>query len=473
MADPRQYAAVRRVLLGVLLANLLVTAVKISLGVITGALAVVADGFHSLVDSSSNLVGLAALRLANRPADARHPYGYQRYETLGTLAIGGLLLAAAYEIGSSIIGRFFGGAQPEITPLTFALVALTFPVNLLIVWLETRLGKQLNSELLLADATHTRTDLFVTLSVLASLVGVWLGVGWLDLLVATGVVLLILRAAFGILRDSSAWLTDSTMLDAERIEQTAVAVPGVWFVHRVRSRGIPGAIFVDLHVKVYPGMSTEQAHALASEVERRIKTAFTGVMEVLVHIEPARPEHLGDFDRLPKAQRDWQRIAYDLRQIADSMQVSLHDLHVNLLPSGDYDLELHLEIPGDLPLSQAHALAEEFESRVRQVWTQVTSIITHLEPLPEAVQLPEQARNQDYNQILSEYLAAWFGSGRVLEVHTHAAPPHFSAAVRIGLPPDLTLSAAHTQAEAIERDLLSRYHALERVTVHVEPQDLS
>lgn len=89
------YPEVRRILWAVLIANLTITALKIALGLWVGALAVVADGFHSLVDSSSNIIGLAALRLANRPADARHPYGYQRYETLGALMIGGRLLAAA------------------------------------------------------------------------------------------------------------------------------------------------------------------------------------------------------------------------------------------------------------------------------------------------------------------------------------------------------------------------------------------
>ncbi|MBT6151814.1 MAG: cation diffusion facilitator family transporter, partial [Chloroflexi bacterium] len=98
----KDYSAVRRVLIWILFANLAVTIVKIGLGIFTGALAVVADGFHSLVDSSSNLIGLAAIKLAGRPADDKHPYGYRRYETIGAMAIGAMLLVAAYEIGSSI-----------------------------------------------------------------------------------------------------------------------------------------------------------------------------------------------------------------------------------------------------------------------------------------------------------------------------------------------------------------------------------
>jgi cation diffusion facilitator family transporter len=196
----QQYKSVRRILWGILAANLTITIVKITLGIVTGALVIVADGFHSLVDSSSNLIGLTAIRMAARPADKRYPYGYQRYETLGALAIGGLLLAVAWEIVQSVIDRLIHGAQPEINWVTFGLMALTFPINFGIVIFETRAGKRLNSDILLADATHTRTDLYVTGSVIASLVGIWLGWNWLDLVVATGVVGLIVRASIGLSR---------------------------------------------------------------------------------------------------------------------------------------------------------------------------------------------------------------------------------------------------------------------------------
>ena len=209
------YGAVRRVLWGILIANLAITILKITLGLVTGALVVIADGFHSLVDLSSNLIGLTAIKLAERPPDDRHPYGYQRYETLGALAIGGLLIVAAWEIIQSVIDRLIHGADTEITWLTFGLMALTFPINLGIVFYEVRAGKRLNSSILLADATHTKTDLYVTASVIASMVGIWLGWSWLDLIVASGVVILIVRASVGILRDLRVpWQTSSALAHA-------------------------------------------------------------------------------------------------------------------------------------------------------------------------------------------------------------------------------------------------------------------
>ena len=345
------YKPVKRVLWAVLIANLMITAVKIILGAITGSLAVVADGFHSMVDSSSNLIGLAAIRLAGQPADDRYPYGYQRFETIGALGIGGLLLVAAWEIVKSVFEGFAEGAQPEINGMTFGIIALTFIVNLGVVILETRAGKRFGSQILLADAAHTRTDLFVTGSVIASLVGIWLGWNWLDLVVAGVVVVLILRAAVGILRDAGGSLADVVRVDPEVVVREAMNVPGVRYVHNVRSRGNSDAVFADLHVKVDPAMSTSQAHAVASEVERRVSANIPTIVDAIVHIEPAYQER----------SNVGEQIAYGLRQIAEGLGLSLHDLHIHVDPEGDYSIELDLEIGGENSLLEAHNLADEFE----------------------------------------------------------------------------------------------------------------
>jgi cation diffusion facilitator family transporter len=462
------FRAIRRVLWIVLAANLAVTVLKIALGLYTGALSVVADGFHSLVDSSSNLIGLAAIRLAERPADKRHPYGYARYETIGSLAIGALLLVAAYEIGSAIIKRIGGGAPPDITPLTLILIAITFPINLMIVILETRAGKRLNSEILIADATHTRTDLFVTGSVIASMIGVWLGFDWLDPLVASLVVILILQAAFSILKNAAGWLADASIINPDEIEAVALDVPGVWYIHQTRSRGAPGSVFVDLHAKVYPGMSTEQAHSIATEIEKRVKERFAQVIDVLVHIEPGKidPQQAQKFGANYQI---YQQIAYDLRQIADGLGLGVHDLHVSQDANGKLEIEAHLEFKENLTLQEAHAAAEEFESRIRQKWPETDSIITHLEPLPQQIQQPTAEEDERLKQEIKDYLTAQFSPEQVLEIHTHPMNGHINVALRLGLPGETRLEDAHNLAEKVERELLSNIGDLQRITVHIEP----
>ncbi len=456
-----RYDQVRRVLFAVLIANLLVSAVKVGLGVITGALAVVADGFHSLVDSSSNLIGLAAIRLAKRRPDEQHPYGYQRYETLGSLAIGGLLLAAVWEIVRNIFSRLLNGAHPEVTSLTFWLVVATLPINLAIVVLETRAGRRLESQILLADATHTRTDLFVTASVIASLVGVRLGLPWLDLVVASAVVLLILRASFDILRQSATLLADAIVTDPSAVDALARQVPGVLYVHRIRSRGKPDAAFVDLHVKVPPEMSTEQAHAIASEVEHRLKRELPGVVDALVHIEPA----LG-----PEQPSPWEQMAYRLRQIADGLGLGLHDLHIAANGEG-YTAEMHLEFRGAITLGEAHRRAEDFRRRVQNEVPLVQQVILHLEPLPQDVLPAQDAEGAALRARIERLLRRSLKAGQVRSVRLQRIGDHLSVVVLLGLPADLPLTEAHHRAEEAKRLLLSRFPELHRVMVQVEPLD--
>ncbi|TAK13684.1 MAG: cation transporter [Anaerolineae bacterium] len=453
------YGEVRRVLWAVLAANLAVTALKIGLGVTTGALSVVADGFHSMVDSSSNLIGLAAIRLAARPADEQHPYGYQRYETLGALAIGAMMLAAAYEIGRAIFERILTGAAPEISTFAVGLMLLTLPANGLVVILETRAGRRLGSEILLADARHTTTDLFVTFSVLASLIGVRLGWGWLDAVVAGGVVILIVRAAFGILRDTSDTLTDKMAVDPQRVEAIAAGSPGVRYVHRVRSRGAAGAAFVDLHVKVDPTMNTAQAHAVASEVERRLKEELAEVSDALVHIEPAARQQL----------TNWERMAVDLRGIADGLGLGLHDLHIHTDLNGRYTIELHLEIRGATSLGAAHALADNFESRVREHWPEAERILTHLEPMPEGVLPPGEEVDESMADAVRTLLLRHVAAGQIAECRVDSVAGHLQAAVTLTLPAETSLTDAHGLTERIETHLLASDLDLTRVTVHAEP----
>jgi cation diffusion facilitator family transporter len=455
----KNYKAIRKVLWFVLIANLTITIIKIVLGIATGALAIVSDGFHSMVDSSSNLIGLTAIRLAAKPPDERYPYGYRRYETIGALAIGGLLLAAAWEIVQSIGDRIINGAHPEVTLTAFILMVLTLPVNIGVVILEKRAGKRLNSEILLADATHTQTDLYVTASVIASLIGIRAGLGWLDLVVASIVVVLIIRASIGILRDASGSLADIVGVNPNRIEEISYDVPGVRYIHNIRSRGTSDAIFIDLHVKVNPAMSTSQAHAVATEVENRLKNEMKNVADAIVHIEPARINN----------SNAWEQISYGLRQIADGMGLGLHDLHVHVNRDGEHDIELHLEMSGDKTLRVAHQLADDFEKRVKSYWPQAARIITHLEPLRESVIIPAENIDEKLESSVLNFLKSYFDSLKVQGVRSQNVDEHTSIIVKLAMPADISLFESHTEVEKIKREMLMRFPEISRAVVHVEP----
>jgi len=172
--------------------------------------------------------------------------------------------------------RVLTGQLGQISLWAVCGMLLALPVNLFILWWEARQGRVLQSEVLLADTAHTRTDVFITISVIVALVGVRLGAVWLDPLAAVVVVGFILRAAWGIVSEAARYLADTRVVDHDSVVRLAQEVPEVQLVHRVRSRRKSGAAFVDLYVKVSPEMSTEQAHAIATEVEKRLRQQCRG-----------------------------------------------------------------------------------------------------------------------------------------------------------------------------------------------------
>jgi cation diffusion facilitator family transporter len=450
---------VRHVLWVVLALNLLITGVKLVIGFVTGSISVIADAFHSLLDSSSNIIGLIGLAIAARPPDPNHPYGHRKYETMATLAIGTLLLLVCFEILSSIYDRLTGGGAPQVSVESFLIMLATIPVNVAITVYETRAGRRLNSELLLADAAHTRTDLFVTASVIISLAGVRLGFPWLDVVVASGVVVLIAAVAIRILRRTSDVLADSAALDPARVEAVAREVPGVWFVHRVRSRGRADEAYVDLHVKVDPAMTTDQAHAIATEVEHRLKAELS-VTDAIVHIEPGRHE----------PPDPWEALMVRVRATGDRLGIGVHEIHGHQ-SDGGYALQLHAEVDGNLSLEEAHALVTQLEERIRAELPQVASVETHIEP-KSAHALPTSDGHPDWITLKERIRAiadGVYGPGACHEVILHPSDGHFDATLHCTWRPDAPLVEAHALAEEVERRLLTDLPVLNRVVVHVEP----
>ena len=170
-ADLR-YGQVGRVLYQVLFLNLAVAFAKIGLGTYTGAVSIVSDGFHSLTDSASNVVGLVGISIARQPPDAEHPYGHRKYETMASVAILIFLILVLVEVVTSAVDRLRHGGAPKVFPEGIALMTATLAINLFVVGYEKRAGKRLNSELLLADSMHTRSDVMTTITVIGALIGV-------------------------------------------------------------------------------------------------------------------------------------------------------------------------------------------------------------------------------------------------------------------------------------------------------------
>lgn len=276
---------VRRVLWIVLFLNLIVALAKLVIGRWAGSLSMVADGFHSLADSASNVVGLVGLAIAARPPDEDHPYGHQRFETLASLAIGGFLTLTAWEILRSCLERIRGSGAIERTPLALAVMVATVSVNIAVTVYEHRRGRELESGLLRADARHTLSDVYASVMVIAGLLAAHFGEPIVDVAAAVVITGMIAYAAFQILRENGLLLADTALIDPAAIRAAVTEVDGVLSVHKVRSRGREGEGQADLHIQVPAGMPLADAHAIGHRVSDHLRERF-GLREVLVHVEP-------------------------------------------------------------------------------------------------------------------------------------------------------------------------------------------
>lgn len=283
-ARNRRIVAVLASILGL---NLIVAIAKLIYGQRSGAIAITADGVHSLLDASSNVIGIVGILVASRPPDANHPYGHRKYETFAALGVAAMLLLGCQEIIGQAIRRLRTPAAPNIDTLGFLIVIGTLAVNYAVVLYERRVGRALNSELLTSDAEHTMSDVFATGLVLASMTATRFGIGWADPLAAGIVVILILRAGFKIVSSTLSTLSDERRLPPAEVENTALEETGVLEAHNVRSRGPADDIHLDLHVLVDPVTPIADAHALGHRVEQRLRDRWPGLTDVVVHVEPA------------------------------------------------------------------------------------------------------------------------------------------------------------------------------------------
>ena len=284
---PSRFRKIKQVMWYVLFLNLAVAVAKIIYGMYTNVLSMQSDGYHSLFDGVSNVIGLIGIQIASKPPDDEHPYGHRKFETLAAIFIAFILGVVAFEIIRSAIERFGNGSVPEVTMFSFAIMLGTMGVNYAVTTYERRKGTELQSEVLLADAAHTKSDIYVSVSVLLGLAAINAGYPWVDPIISVLVAVVILRAGIEIIFSSASILCDGSCLDPAQIADVVCSVEGVQGCHNIRTRGPQGSVYVDMHVEVDPGMSTLKSHTVAHIVQYRIKERFEGVYEVLVHIEPA------------------------------------------------------------------------------------------------------------------------------------------------------------------------------------------
>ena len=361
----------RRTALVSVVAALALIGLKLGAGLASGSLGLVSEAIHSGTDLVAALLTFFALGVARRPADPSHPYGHGRAEHLAALAEATFLVLASLFISYKAIAHLTGSAEREVEAAWYAflVIGIVIAVDASRTWISWRTSRRYGSAALEANALHFGSDLAGSVAVLIGLALVAGGYPGADSLAALFVAVLVLIAAARLIRWNADVLMDRTPDEADRAARQAIAAvhPPVE-LRRLRLRQSAGRHFADVVIGVSPGAVVGQAHAAADAVEDAVHEALPD-SDVVVHVEPR-----GDVEALR------ERVlaaALGVRRVREVHNVRL------VTVDGGVEVGLHLKLPGDLPLAEAHDVASEVERAIAQAAPRVVSVRTHLEPLRE------------------------------------------------------------------------------------------
>ncbi len=267
--------------------NILVAVAKIAVGLLANAGSILADGYHSLSDSTGNIVGIVGLSIAGRKQDSNHPYGHKKFENISSLIIGIILFAVGSKVAYNSVLNIINPKIPEIVPLSFVIMVITLFINIFVVVYEGKQGKKLSSDVLISDSKHTGSDVLITCGVIITMIFLKLGApAVIDGIVSLIISAFIFKASIEILIEAIKPLTDSAMFNSEDIYNVAMSCEGVMGCHKIRSRGRDDEGYIDLHILTDPNMSVNDAHNLQHRLENILKERFGKEISAIIHVEP-------------------------------------------------------------------------------------------------------------------------------------------------------------------------------------------
>jgi len=271
-----------------LLSNTLLALLKISIGFFANSKALIADGFHSVSDMASTIIVMASIKFSETPADKNHPYGHEKAEALGTNILAVILILTSFFLGRDAVLTIVDGNIAE--PGSWALVAafISIVVKELLYRFTIKIGEEINSRGLIADAHHHRSDAFSSIAALIGIGGAKLGFRFLDPLAGLVVAFLILKVGYEIMRDTSYELMDGRPAKEKinQIREYAAAISGVLEIHDIKLRSYGPNYIVDLKIVVEDQLSVVEGHNIACRVENKIINNSEDVKDVMVHVDP-------------------------------------------------------------------------------------------------------------------------------------------------------------------------------------------
>jgi len=457
-----KFRGVKRVLWITMGLNLVAAGVKLAVGNWTGSLSLTASGVDSVFDSASNVIGLVGVFFAARPADESHPYGYRKADTMAGMIISSLLFVTTWQLVTSAVARLQNPSliRPVVNVWSFGTLAFSVVLNLGVARYEMQAGRRLHSDTLVADAKNSRADVFASLAVMGGLVATKLGFTLADPILALCVALLVMKVGVDIIRESSRTLMDQAALPVEQLRAIVRSVPGVLSCHKLRSRRDSGAVFVDLHIQVDPVNRADDAHAIAHEVQYRLREQYPEIQDVTIHEEPARPE---------SAPGVHEEVASEIRIVASGLDLGVHNVWV-YESGGQFYADAHTEVDGTISLRDAHALVSRLEGEACARVPGLVELTAHVEPRRTTAHAPVlQSDENSVTQAVVEVADEVLGRDACHSVHVRRVDLGCAVSMHCTFPGEISVTEAHHACDHLEGELRHKVPGLKRVVIHAEP----
>jgi cation diffusion facilitator family transporter len=439
-------------------AAILLVALKLGTGLITGSLAFIAEAAHSATDLVAALLTLFAVQVAVRPPDQEHNYGHGKAEHLAALGESAVLLLVALAIGWESAHRLAegGSGSVEATWWSFAVLAIVIATDASRTIASRRSARRYGSAALAANAVHFASDLAGSFAVLVGTILVAAGHPDADAIAALLVAALVIGLALRLLWQSVQVLMDRTSTDAgERVRAALAGLREPVELRRIRVRHAAGRHFADLVVGVAPDKGVGQAHATADEIEGLVRDAL-GNADVVVHVEPVAPEG-------------------GLRERATAAAAAVPEVrevhNVRVMRVGEaYEVSLHVKLPRELSLAEAHDVIERLENSVHAAVPELRNVHTHMEPLSRTDWASAPPPDHTAAELAAvEDAVRGITGAPPASVRFRDAERGRVALITITLPGEQPLPAAHHDAGRIEEAVRERCPQLSDVIVHTEP----
>jgi cation diffusion facilitator family transporter len=455
----RDYSQIQQVLVITFILNLLATLAKLGVGIWTGTLSLIADGLDTLFDGISNVIGVVAVRISSQPPDREHPYGHRKFETLAALFIAAALFITAWELGRSAIERLLDPQPIDFQWWSVAALIFGSAVQAITgVW-EMGKARQLGSEILMADARHTLASIGVSATVLVGLALIWFGYGWADPAVALVVALVIAKIGIDTVRENVPALVDSAPLSEDNISEIVANVQGVESFHRIRSRGPSDHVAIDLHVRVDPNLSMQDANAIADEVRRRL-LALPGVDDVTVHAEAQRgPESAAD-------------LYTATRFAAQELGLGIHEYWVQENEQKKLSLHLHVGVDPNLTVKEAHELVDRLEQELMERRPELDSIHSHIELANTEILPTARVSSGLYQRIHDQVIDATDALPALSNAHdirVRQVEGKLFISLEAWVDGNLSVTLAHDLSTQLQEAIRAAVPNAGEVLVHLEP----